>query len=216
MNRNHKFANSLALVSIGLLMAASITFAEGLGNKKQFAMEMKMTSSEGQMAGQSMTMMYYVGKDRMRMNMSMQGMGESGGMIVERNGDEIITYMLVPQMKQYMKRVNTFEDYMDEGEGPAFGSPDDADHPCQSDPDVTCVKIGTESLLGRSVDKYRVTDIEDGAPTELLYWFDPDLGFVLKVESDDGTMEAVSVDVGPQSADLFELPSDWSEMQMDF
>ena len=216
MNMIRLRAGLLATVSIGLWMAASAPFAQGLGNAKQFAMEMKMTSNQGEMAGRSMTMKYYAGKNRLRMEMNMGGMGEGGGMLVERDGDEVTTYMLVPQMKQYMRSVSTYAEYLEEGEGPMFGSPDDANHPCQSDPDMTCDKVGTDSFLGRSVVMYRVTEIEDGAPTESLYWFDPELSFPLKVEGDDGTMEATSVDIGTQPADLFELPAGWTEMQMDY
>ena len=213
MNKNNFSDKPVVAVTLGILLAASIANAAGLGNKEQYALEINMTSNEGEMAGQSMTMKYYVGEDRLRTDMSIPGMGVAGGSISEFDGDQVTTYILIPQMKQYMMQVTTYEEYLEESDGPAFGLPDDVDHPCQADPDTTCEKIGTDTLIGRSVVKYRVTDVEDGIRTESTYWFDPELMFPLKVESDDGLMEVVSVDLGAQPDSLFEVPAGWTEMK---
>ena len=105
---------------------------------------------------------------------------------------------------------------MDEEEGPTlmFGSPDDADHPCNADPEVTCKKIGSETFIGRDVDIYRVTDVEDGVPSESTIWFDRELLFPVKIEDSDGIMEAVSIEVGKQPDNLFEIPAGYREMSM--
>ncbi len=124
--------------------------------------------------------------------------------------------MLIPQMKQYMKQVGTVDDYMDEGPALIFGSPEDAEHRCNADPNTTCEKIGPDTVLGRSVDKYRVTDAKDGVPTERIVWFDQELLFPIKMESDDGIMEATSIKVGSQPDELFEIPAGYTEMKMQF
>ncbi len=201
--------------SLGLMLAlvgATCVSAAGLGNKEQFSVEMKMTSDMGASAGQSATVKYYVGDERIRMEVSMPGVSEGGGTISVFEGDQVVMYMLIPQMKQYMKTVGTFEDYLEEGPGLVFGSPEDADHPCQSDPDMSCEKIGSGSLVGRSVDKYRVNDVEDGVPTESEIWIDQELFFPLKMEGDEGLMEATSIDIGAQPDALFEIPAGYTEM----
>ena len=187
--------------------------AAGLGNTKQFAVEMKISSAIGESAGQVMSAKYFVGKDRLRMDMTMGGM-PGGSHIAVFDGDQITTYLLIPQMKRYIKRVGSGDEYMEDGPTLTFGSPEDADHPCKSDPDTTCEKIGTDTLLGRSVDKYLVNDVQDGVPTESTIWFDRELLFPLKVEADDGSMEATSIEIGTQPVELFEIQAGYSEMQM--
>jgi hypothetical protein len=196
--------------------AAGSASAAGLGNNAQFAVEMKMMSSMGATAGQSATTKFYVGIDRIRTEVSMQGMPEGGGSITVFDGDQATMYMLIPQMKQYMKQVGTAEDYANEGLGPVFGSPDDPQHPCQSDPETSCEKIGPDTILGRSVDKYLVNDMDDGEPTESVIWVDRELLFPLKVESDEGFMEATSLEFGAQPDALFEVPAGYSEMESDY
>ena len=195
---------------------ATHALAEGLGNPKQFSVEMKMSATSGMSAGESMTAKYYVGKDRLRMEMKMDG-GEEGGVHISlHDGDQVTSYMLIPQMKMYMKRVSGEGGMMEEDEGPMliFGAPDDADHGCKADPDVTCKKLGSETFLGRDVDKYLVTDIEDGTTTESTIWFDRELLFPIKVEDSEGSMEAVSIEVGEQPDKLFEVPAGYREMSM--
>lgn len=190
--------------------------AGGLGNPKQFAVEMTMSSEMGQSAEQSMNAKYYVGKNRMRMDMVMDGMPSGASHISLFDGDQITMYMLIPQMKKYMKRVGIAGDLEDEGPALIFGSPDDDEHPCRSDPDVSCEKIGADTFLGRPVDKYRVTDVEDGDTVESIIWFDRELRFPIKIEADDGNMEATSIEIGTQPDELFEIPAGYSEMQMPF
>jgi len=94
-----------------------------------------------------------------------------------------------------------------------FGSPDDADHPCQTEPDTTCEKIGSDTVMGRSTDKYYVKSVEDGVPTETEIWIDRELLFPLKFESDEGLVEATSLEFGTQPDALFEIPTGYTEMQ---
>jgi len=200
---------AMLLISFAALSAS----AGGLGNTKQFAVEMKMASEMGESAGQVMNAKYYVGKDRIRMDMVMGGM-PGGSHISVFDGDQVTMYMLMPQIKQYMKRVGTRAEFEDDGPGLVFGSPEDADHPCQSAPEMSCEKIGSDTLLGRAVDKYLVKDIEDGVPMDSTIWFDRELQFPIKIEADDGSMEATSIEVGTQPDGLFEIPAGYSEMNM--
>lgn len=202
--------NSLTLLVIAFT-GLPATAAE-LGNKEQFALEMTMSSTMGASAGQAAVVKYFVGKNRIRMEASMGDMGAGGGSITVFEDDQIVMYMLVPQAKQYMKRVGTLDDYMDSGAGLIFGSPDDANHPCQADPETQCEKMGSETVLGRTTEKYSVQTMEDGIPTESLIWFDNELLFPLKVQGDEGMMEATSIELGSQPDELFEIPADFTEM----
>lgn len=197
-------------------LVAGFASAAGLGNSEQFSVEMTLTSTMGPTAGQSATTKYYVGIDRIRTEVSMQGMPEGGGSITVFDGDQATMYMLIPQIKQYMKQVGTAEDYANEGMGPVFGSPDDSRHPCQSDPDTSCEKIGSDTLLGRAVDKYRVNDMDEGEPTESVMWVDRELLFPLKIEGEDGLIEVTSIEFGAQPDALFELPAGYTEMESDY
>jgi outer membrane lipoprotein-sorting protein len=203
---------SMLLISFAGLSAS----AAGLGNTKQFTVEMKMSTTSGPSAGESMTMKYFVGENRLRMEMMMDGGQEGGIHISLHDGDQVTSYMLIPQMKMYMKNVGGEGGMMGEEEGPTlmFGSPDDADHPCKSDPDVTCKKIGSDTFIGRAVDKYLVTDLEDGTPSESTIWFDRELLFPVKIEDSEGIMEAVSIEEGKQPDKLFEIPAGYREMSM--
>ncbi len=210
------FAKAAMFVTLYVASSAGPAVADGLGNTEQFALEMRMTSNSGESAGQSMDVKYYVGEDRIRMEASVAGMGGGGGSITVFEGEDVIMYVLIPQMKQYMRNVGTADDYMDEGPGLIFGLPEEAGHPCQSDPDKSCEKLGSDTLLGRPVDKYRVTEIEDGVTTESIFWFDRELLLPLKVEDDEGVMEATSLEIGAQRNELFEVPSDYTEMKMPY
>ena len=215
---NNRTLSRITIISASFSMllisfAGPSASAAGLGNNKQFVVEMRMASEMGESAGQVINAKYFVGKDRMRMDMTMGGMPSSSHITVF-DGDQITTYMLIPQMKQYMKRVGTQEELEDDGPALLFGSPEDADHPCRSDPGTSCEKIGSDTFLGRSVDKYLVKEIEDGVPTESTIWFDRELLFPIKIEADDGSMEATSIEIGTQPAELFEIPAGYSEMRM--
>jgi len=217
---NNRTLSRITIISASFSMllisfAGPSASAAGLGNNKQIVVEMRMASKMGESAGQVINAKYFVGKDRMRMDMTMGGMPSSSHITVF-DGDQITTYMLIPQMKQYMKRVGTQEELEDDGPALLFGSPEDADHPCRSDPGTSCEKIGSDTFLGRSVDKYLVKEIEDGVPTESTIWFDRELLFPIKVEAYDGNMEATSIEIGTQPAELFEIPAGYSEMRMPF
>ena len=217
---NNRTLSRITIISASLSMllisfAGPSAYAAGLGNIKQFAIEVKMASEMGESAGEVMNAKIYMGKESMRMDMTM-GNNSSVSYITVFNGDQATMYMLIPQMKQYMKYSGTREELEDEGPILMFGSPEDADHPCQSDPDMTCKKIGTDTVIGRSADKYVVSDIEDGVPTESTIWFDHELLFPIKTEGDDETMEATSIEIGSQPDELFEIPAGYSEMQMAF
>lgn len=221
MNKTGHSRSSALFTAFTLVLLAftsSQALAGGLGNPKQFMVEMKMTAVAGEDAGLVAGMKCFAGDDRLRCEMSADGMPGGAVHITVHDGDEVTSYMLIPQMNMYMKNMGGAGGMMeeDEDDGPilTFGSPTDADHPCKADPDVSCKKVGSETFIGRSVDKYVVTEVEDGVPTESTMWFDRELLFPVKIEDNEGVMEAISIEVGKQPASLFEIPAGYREMAM--
>jgi len=218
MNINNLCGRTSIPKSLGVLLVTFVSAsssAAGIGSTGQFAAEMAVVSDDTEYGGLSVLVKYYVGKDRMRMEVTMGGVG-AGGNITVFDGDQITMYTIIPQMQQYTKRTGTAEALGDENPALMFGSPDDADHPCQTDPETSCEKIGSGTLLGRAVDKYLVKDVEDGVPSKNIIWIDRELLFPLKTEGDDGTVEATSVKIGTQPDKLFEIPAGYTELKVPF
>ena len=88
--------------------------------------------------------------------------------------------------------------------------PFDPDHPCASQPDVTCKKIGVEEVSGRTCDHWEVTD-KQGRVTNL--WIDQKLHFPVKVTSQDSTMLLTNIKEGQPDATLFQIPSDFQKLE---
>ena len=79
--------------------------------------------------------------------------------------------------------------------------------------EVTRKQVGVESVGGRKTEKYEVI-IESEGKREILYqWVAPDIKFAMKTASADGQWESIysSVALGPQKADLFELPAGYTK-----
>ena len=73
----------------------------------------------------------------------------------------------------------------------------------------TCKKVGDETINGRSSVKYTGnTDI--GEPG--TFWIDRKLRFVIKWDGDKSAAELQKIQEGPQSASLFEIPTDYEKI----
>ncbi|GAC1661830.1 MAG: hypothetical protein NVS9B4_14630 [Candidatus Acidiferrum sp.] len=148
----------------------------------------------------------YVTAGKMRMD------GTSGqpGMIADYGTQT--AYILMPKEKMYMQM------NMQDGKNPMAASfslfaPTNPNDPCAQwkkvVTDLTCKKIGTENLDGRSVDKWEGVRAhgEKG-----FLWFDPKLQFVTKMDSQDHLIEFKNIQEGAQPANLFNVPSDYRKM----
>ena len=87
----------------------------------------------------------------------------------------------------------------------------DPEHPCASQPDVTCKKIGVEEISGRTCDHWEVTD-KQGRVTNL--WIDQKLHFPIKVTTQDSTMFLTNIKEGQPDASLFEIPSGFHKLDL--
>jgi hypothetical protein len=79
--------------------------------------------------------------------------------------------------------------------------------------EVTRKQLGTERVGGRTTEKYEVTIVSDGKRETIYQWVAPDIKFALKTASADGQWESEysSVVMGPQKAELFELPAGYTK-----
>jgi hypothetical protein len=93
---------------------------------------------------------------------------------------------------------------------------DDPDHACPAwEKNVgkpkTCVKVGDDTVNGRSAVKYTGTSGNGDTGTA---WVDRKLRFVIKWEGEKGAAELQNIQEGPQSASLFDIPSDYEKLDL--
>jgi hypothetical protein len=72
-----------------------------------------------------------------------------------------------------------------------------------------CKKVGNETINGRSTVKY--TGTTDNGETGTA-WIDRELRFVIKWDGDKSAAELQKIQEGPQSASLFEIPTDYEKI----
>jgi hypothetical protein len=188
------YAAILALLLLGLPAVAQLTLP-------QFSADLQMTGR----GGQEMTGKMYFGGQHMRMDMDMRGHQS----IMITDVAKKTSYMLMPQQKMYME----FNAQMAGRRGPDTQDmkPMDINNPCANQEGVTCKKVGTETVNGRSCDKWVFTGKNGETRTA---WIDQKLHFPVKMESESTTWEMKNIKEGAQPASLFEIPSDYQKMDM--
>jgi hypothetical protein len=89
--------------------------------------------------------------------------------------------------------------------------PFDPANPCANQPDITCKKIGVETVSGRACDHWEITD-KNGKVSNV--WVDEKLHFPIKMASADSTILLTNITEGEPDAALFQIPSDFKKMDM--
>ncbi len=75
---------------------------------------------------------------------------------------------------------------------------------CSSNPGATCKRVGSETVNGRSCDKWEMTDQSAHKTTA---WVDHKLHFPIKMQEQDGTVtDFTNIKEGAQDASLFVVP----------
>lgn len=198
-------------VAIALLLAvafAATAVAQIPTGVPQFSADMKATGRSG--PGGGMNGKIYFGDKKLRFDMNMGGRQQY--MIHDMNTQT--SYMVMPQQKMYME----FNSAMGRGRGPGARmndiKPVDPSNPCATDTNYTCKKDGTETVNGRSCDKWVFTSKSNPSDVRTV-WVDQKLHFPIKTQSSDGdTWELTNIQEGTQPASLFEVPSDYQKMDM--
>lgn len=116
--------------------------------------------------------------------------------------------MIMPAQHMYME-MNTEQKGPMGARAPKFPTSWDASHPCKAD--ETCNKVGTETVNGRSCDKWV---IKTGQQTETA-WIDQKLHFPIKSVSDSGdTWELTNIKEGKPDSSLFSIPAGYQKMDL--
>jgi hypothetical protein len=75
----------------------------------------------------------------------------------------------------------------------------------------SCHKVGNDTVNGRSTVKYEGTNANGDTST---FWIDPKLRFPVKWQGKNSSWELRNIQEGSQPASLFEIPSDYTKMDM--
>ena len=168
-----------------------------------FSADMSTTSANGNV---NMKGKVFMSLPKMRMDMSDTGQHQSGpfggkmSMIVD--GDSKMAYMLMPEAQMYME-------FPADAKSPMMqrmpNLKDLNSDPCAGRQDVSCKKLGTETVNGRSCDKWEATDKTGKKET---FWIDQKLHFPIKSQTAGGmTTEFTNIKEGAQDPALFKVPA---------
>ncbi len=164
----------------------------------QFAADMIITPESGQGA---MTGKIYFGNQKLRMDMN----AGAHQMATITDMATRTSYMLMPQQKMYME----MNAAMAQQHQPDV-HPYDPANPCAAREGYTCKKLGSETVNGRSCDKWEIA----GPRLTETVWIDQKIHFPIKTVGPSGTTEMKNVQEGAQDPKLFEVPSDFRKMPM--
>jgi len=161
---------------------------------------------QGANRGDMATGKIYFSPPKWRMDMNIQGRQA----INIFDATTKVGYMMMPAQKIYM------EMHADRAIGgrPMRARPMNPENPCSEDSNMTCKKLGTETVNGRTTDKWELTP-KDGNDGTLTAWIDQKLHFPIKTHGATGDeMELTNVKEATQPANLFEIPSDYRKINM--
>jgi hypothetical protein len=143
-----------------------------------------------------------------KMRMDMNSGGRDAVMIYDIASKT--SYMIMPQQKMYMEmkagqmarnlpKISDLKSY-------------DPDHPCAQQENMTCEKIGSETIDGRSTDHWTFKDDKDGSVMHA--WIDRKIHYPIRTTTPDSQMDISNIQEGEPSASLFEIPSDYRKFDM--
>lgn len=193
----------IAMAVLMLLVMVSAGFAQIPGGAP-FSADMVVKMKDGN----NINGKVYVGSGKMRQEMDVNG--HQTVQIIDTQ--KKVTDILMPQQKMYME-VN-FGQMQQQRRGPKV--PDlksfDPTNPCGQQQDMTCEKAGTETVNGRSTEKWIFKNKKDG--DTVTAWIDPKIHYPIRTIGKDVQMDLTNVQEGMPSASLFEVPSDYRKFDM--
>ena len=198
MNTRRLVLSYIALVALSITAVAQIP--TGI---PQFSADMKVSGRGGEGMGGRI----YFGGQKTRFDMS----GGGREMIMIHDAAKQTSYMLMPEQKMYMEMNAAMQ-----GRGPRMpdAKPMDPTNPCSANEGFTCKKVGTETVNGRSCDKWEFTSKNNPRENHTA-WIDQKLHFPIKnVGASGDVWELQNLKEGAQAGSLFEVPSDYTKMDM--
>ena len=150
---------------------------------------------------------FFMSLPKLRMDISDPGQRQAAGpfggkMSMIWDADAKMAYMLMPEAQMYMEfplsqnnpmmqRMPKLQDFKGD--------------PCAGRESVTCKKVGTETVNGRSCDKWEATGKNGEKET---FWIDQKLHFPIKSQTAGGTTtEFTNIKEGAQDPALFKVPA---------
>lgn len=192
-------------VAIAVLFAyfACVAFAQ-IPGATPFSADMTMKMKDGK----GMNGKVYFSGNKMRQEMSMEGHDVIQIMDMQRK----VADTLMPQQKMYMEM--NYGQMMQQHRGPRM--PDlksfDPSNPCAQAEDMTCEKVGTETVNGRNTDKWLFKNKKSGDTQ--TFWIDKKIMYAIRMVGKDMQMDLTNVKEGMQAASLFEIPAGYRKFDM--
>lgn len=188
------------LFFILLILAVAPACLAQVYTPQPFSADMALTTPDGQ----KITGKYYLALPSMRMDMNAKGHNVSS----ISDGNKF--YVLMHDQHMYMEMPANQPNPM-MAQVPKIPTSYDPNNPCSSQLNVTCKKVGTETVNGRVCDKWQSTS-DNGATT---MWMDQKLHFPIKSLSSNGSgMEFSNVKEGKPDASLFQPPAGYRKFDM--
>lgn len=192
-----------------VLMAVPAAFAQ---MPSPFSADMSTTSSHGNL---NMTGKVFLSLPNMRIDMTGATDKSSGPM----GGKKMSIIVDTPAKKMYMVMTeqHMYMEFSTDQDSPMTHLPNmqailkSGSNPCAARDGATCKKVGTESIDGRSCDKWEMTEKDGKVET---FWMDQKLHFPIKMISGDITTIYTNIKEGPQDASLFKVPAGMQKVDM--
>ncbi|HDS16119.1 MAG TPA: DUF4412 domain-containing protein [Proteobacteria bacterium] len=123
---------------------------------------------------------------------------EGRRMIIINRPDRGLAWTMMPQEKSYLEIAmeNRDDEMMPEN--------------WSADLRLSANRRGTETINGIACDKYELVTEDE----KVIYWIDPQNDLPVRVVSQDSEVNYRNVRPGPQSADLFEIPTGWRKISL--
>jgi len=183
-----------------LVLGVSSAWAFQMGVPQPFSADYATKTKNGSNLGGK----WYFSPPKMRIDVTSmpQNAGRSpfgGNVSMIIDGATQTSTMLLPQMQMYME-MHGNGGPMDQGMRNLKNLSNGA---CPQD--ATCTKVGSETVNGRSCDKYEITD---KAGKKSTVWIDQKLHFPIRVVDADGSQtDFTNVKEGAPDASLFKVPA---------
>lgn len=158
--------------------------------------------------GHDMTGKVYFSGSKMRLDMN--AAGHNSIMIIDTVNK--VGYMVMPQQKMYMEMGAGQQNPMHRGPKMDTLKAYDPNNPCVANSDMTCQKVGSESVNGRNTDHWIFTTKKDNQ--KMNVWIDKNIHFPIRTQSDEMQMDVTNIKEGAPAASLFEVPAGYKKFDM--
>jgi len=178
-----------------LMFAASVALAQA--TPQPFSSDFTTTMQNGN----TTTGKWFFSPPKMRIDITAMG-NSNNPMSMIIDGGTQTTYMLMPQQQMYIE-THSNSSQMSPGISSLrqLGSGD----PCAGQSNVTCKKLGTETVNGRTCDKWEGTNKDSGKTS--IFWIDQKLHFPIKAQQPNGIeVNFTNIKEGAPDASLFKVP----------